>query len=191
MRLVKVFLVLVFSSIALFGCSSRNNEPQQNKNVSTEPARKEIPAQQINTNSKTAAPEFKLKSVDGKDVRLSDFKGKVVVLDFWATWCGPCRMGIPDLVALQNEYKGNLVVLGISLDKFSGTDNQVKSFMKELKINYPIVFGDEQVTKDYGNIEAIPTSFIIDAQGNIVDKHIGLVPKEAFTDQIKSLIKES
>lgn len=134
------------------------------------------------------AADFTLKTLDGKNVKLSDYRGKIVIIDFWATWCPPCRKGIPDLISLQEEYKKDLVVIGISLDQ-QNTIKDLKPFIENYKINYPVVLGDEKVVKDYGGISAIPTSFIIDQKGNIVDKHIGLVPKTVYSDKIKSLLK--
>ncbi|BDQ03181.1 TlpA disulfide reductase family protein [Ignavibacterium sp.] len=135
------------------------------------------------------AADFKLKTLEGKEVKLSDYRGKVVIIDFWATWCPPCRKGIPDLISLQDEFKKDLVVIGISLDQ-QNTIKDLKPFIENYKINYPVVLGDEKVVKDYGGINAIPTSFIIDQKGNIVDSHVGLVPKTVYVDQIKSLLKK-
>lgn len=135
------------------------------------------------------AADFKLKTLEGKEVKLSDYRGKIVIIDFWATWCPPCRKGIPDLISLQEEFKKDLVVIGISLDQ-QNTIKDLKPFIEKYKINYPVVLGDEKVVKDYGGISAIPTSFIIDQKGNIVDTHIGLVPKTVYADQIKSLLKK-
>lgn len=134
------------------------------------------------------APEFSLKSVDGKTVKLSDFKGKIVIIDFWATWCPPCRRGIPDLVAIQNEFKDKVVIVGISLDR-EKTIKDVPGFVKDYGINYPIVYGDEKVVTSYGGIQSIPTSFIVDKKGNVADMHVGLVSKETYTNKIKELLK--
>lgn len=134
------------------------------------------------------APDFALKSVDGKTVKLSDYKGKVVIIDFWATWCPPCRKGIPDLISIQKEFKKNVVIIGISLDA-DKTLKDVPGFVKEYNINYPIVYGDDKVVADYGGIQGIPTAFVIDKNGNLVDKHVGLVPKETYVKKIKELLK--
>jgi len=114
------------------------------------------------------APDFALKSFDGKTVKLSDYKGKVVIIDFWATWCPPCRKGIPDLISIQDEYKKDVVIIGISLDS-EKTIKDVPGFVKSYAINYPIVYGNEKVVNDYGGIEGIPTAFVVDKKGNIVD----------------------
>ena len=134
-----------------------------------------------------AAPDFTLYTLDGDEVKLSDYLGKVVILDFWATWCAPCRKGIPDLISIQNEYKDDLVVIGISLDQ-PATQDQLIPFIKNYGINYPIVLGDLEVSAAYGNIQAIPTSFIIDQEGNIINKHIGLVPKSTLVEEINLLL---
>ncbi|MCG6913640.1 TlpA family protein disulfide reductase [bacterium BMS3Abin03] len=136
------------------------------------------------------APDFTLYDVDSNQVKLSDYSGKVVILDFWATWCPPCRRGIPDLISIQSEYKDNLVVIGISLDDET-TQGDIPSFMKSFGINYPIVFGTMDVVTAYGNIEAIPTSFIIDQSGNIIKSYMGLVPKNIIKNEIDSLLGET
>jgi peroxiredoxin len=133
------------------------------------------------------APAWQLKDLDGKTVKLSDFKGKVVILDFWATWCPPCREEIPNFVALQTQYKNQgLVVIGVSVDQ--GGPGVVSSFVKNNGINYPIVMATDDVTAQYGGIDAIPTTFVIDPQGNIVDKYVGGTDKSTFEHDIKKLL---
>ena len=141
--------------------------------------------QQKDDNKK--APNFTLMDINGNEVTLSDYKGKVVILDFWATWCGPCRMSIPDLISIQSEYQDDLVIIGISLDD-GRTLGDVKPYANSVGINYPVVFGTMDVVNDYGNIYAIPTSFIIDQSGKIVTSHIGLVPKKIIKGEINSLL---
>ena len=136
-----------------------------------------------------AAPPWQLKGVDGDPVKLSDFKGKVVILDFWATWCGPCKMEIPGFVDLQKKYgEQGLAVIGVSLD--DGGPQTVKPFMKSLAVNYPVVMGNDKIVQDYGGIEGIPTTFIIDRQGMIVGKHLGYEEKQRFEAEIKPLLKQ-
>lgn len=136
------------------------------------------------------APDFALKSTTGKTIKLSDYKGKIVIVDFWATWCPPCRKGIPDLIDIQNKYNGNVVVIGISLD-YEQTIKEVIPFVKNYGINYPVVYFDNKVVEDYGGIQSIPTSFIIDQQGNFVNRHVGLYPKYIYEEEIKELLKKS
>jgi cytochrome c biogenesis protein CcmG/thiol:disulfide interchange protein DsbE len=172
----KFCVILLLSSSILFGCTENNPDQKNNPSVLE------------NSAGERKAPDFNLIDVEGKEIKLTSYKGKIVILDFWATWCGPCRMGVPDLVSLQKEYKNDLVVIGISTDKFSGTDKDIVPFMKHFSINYPVVHADESVIKEYGGINAIPTSFVIDKKGNIVDMHIGLVSKEKYIKKIKELL---
>ncbi len=140
--------------------------------------------QQENTSAEesSVAPDFALPTLDGKTVKLSDFKGKVVIVDFWATWCPPCRKGIPDLIALQKENK-NLQIIGISVDQ--NPDEVIPGFVKEYGINYPVVIADEKVIMSYGGIRNIPTSFVISSDGKIVSKYVGLVEKSVLEADIK------
>jgi cytochrome c biogenesis protein CcmG/thiol:disulfide interchange protein DsbE len=134
------------------------------------------------------APAFELNTTDNKKLKLTDYRGKVVLVDFWATWCPPCRRGIPDLVSLKNEFKNKgLEIIGVSLDQ-DNTIDAVKPFIKDYKINYPVVYGNMDVVAAYGNIESIPTSFIIDKEGKIAARYVGLVEKEAYLKQIKKLL---
>ena len=133
------------------------------------------------------APAWQLQDVDGKTVRSSDFKGKVVILDFWATWCGPCRMELPGFVELQKRYeKQGLAVIGVSVDQIS--PGEVKKFAQQSGLNYPVILADAKATQAFGGIEAIPTTFVIDREGRIVKQHLGFTEKEEFEKEIKSLL---
>ncbi len=125
-------------------------------------------------------------------VNLSDYKGKVVILDFWATWCPPCRKGIPDLIEIKKELKDKGVeVIGISMDSFTrggATKNDVIPFIKDYGINYPILIGDPNVTQQYGGINSIPTSFVIDKEGYIVSYYQGLIEKEQYLSDINKVL---
>lgn len=148
----------------------------------------------ISTSAKSAfgekAPDFELSTVDGEVIRLSDYLGKIVIVDFWATWCAPCRMAIPELVELQNEYRDDLVIIGISLDQ-PYTQQNLKPFIESYGINYPIVLGTLEVVEAYGSIRGIPTSFIINQKGEIVNKFTGYVPKSHYTTDIDRLLNSS
>ncbi len=133
------------------------------------------------------APQFSLANLDGKNVSLKDFADKVMVVDFWATWCGPCREEIPHLNKLYENYRGKgLVVVGISMD--AEGPEVVKQFAKELRMEYPVVMGDENVQQDFGGIVGLPTTFIIDRKGNIVKKYTGYQP--AIMQDMEQTIKE-
>ncbi len=134
-----------------------------------------------------AAPNFALKDADGKTVQLTDFKGKVVMLDFWATWCGPCKIMIPWFVELQRQYKDQgFSVIGVSMDEAGW--QIVRPFVEEMKMNYPVLLGTDEVGAAFGGVEVLPTTFIIDRQGRIVDTHFGLTSKDEIENAIKALL---
>ena len=136
--------------------------------------------------SSSPAPDFALPDLEGKTVRLSDFKGKVIILDFWATWCPPCVKEIPHFIELYEQYKENgFQMIGIAIQ--SGSASNVRQFAEEHGINYPILMGNREITREYGGINAIPTTFVIDRQGRIVEKYIGYRAKEIFEKQLKAL----
>jgi len=196
MKKFSIFIIAAIFSLTFLNCgkNSENEEPASNKNNGiTENAEKgntgtDQPGSEMNEpeNSADMAPNFTLTSTDGKDIQLSDYRGKVVIVDFWATWCPPCRKGIPDLIDIQKEFKNDVVVIGISLD--SDTKSDVIPFMKQYGINYPIVYGTNDVVMHYGSINAIPTSFVINKKGKIIDKHVGLVPKSEYINKIKEIL---
>jgi DsbE subfamily thiol:disulfide oxidoreductase len=133
------------------------------------------------------APSWALQDADGKTIHSSDFKGKVVVLDFWATWCPPCKAEIPSFIALQKEYgKNGLAVIGVSVDE--GGADVVKSFAQQSGMNYTVVLADDKTTQAFGGIDAIPTTFIIDREGRIVTKHLGFTEKDEFEKELKPLL---
>lgn len=135
----------------------------------------------------TAAPNWEIKDVNGKTVHSTDFKGKVVILDFWATWCAPCRMEIPGFIALQKKYaQRGLRVIGASVDE--GGTAMVKQFMKKLGMNYPVVLTNKKMQDQFGGIEVVPTTFIIDREGRIVKKHVGLTDQSEFEAEIRPLL---
>jgi len=138
----------------------------------------------IGTSSVSAqeAPDFTLTDMEGNKVSLSDYKGKIILLDFWATWCGPCKMEIPSFIKLQNDYKDDVVVIGVSLDQ-SGPA-AVVPFAKKMNINYPIVYGDGKVVQAYGGVRGIPTTFVIDKEFNIQRKYVGYTDHKVFEKDI-------
>jgi peroxiredoxin len=134
------------------------------------------------------APAWKLKDVDGKTVTSDQFKGKVVVLDFWATWCGPCKSEIPGYIGLQKKYAADgLVIIGVSMDQ-SGPD-VVKKFIKDYGVTYQVVMYDDDVVAAYGNPDAIPTTFIIDRDGMIRDRKQGSRPTADYEKEILAVLR--
>jgi thiol-disulfide isomerase/thioredoxin len=133
------------------------------------------------------APDFTLESLDGKNLRLSDLRGKAVLLNFWATWCGPCKIETPWLVELQNQYGSQgLQVIGVAMDD-SGKEDIAK-FAKDMGVNYPVLLGKEAVGDAYGGVPALPESFFIGRDGKIVDKIIGLKGKAEIEDSIRKAL---
>jgi len=141
-------------------------------------------------NAKPANLDFKIKNLDGKDVELASFKGKVLLLNFWATWCGPCKAEIPGFVELQAKYRDELTVLGYSVDDDAP---KARAFAEQYKINYPILLGEgrEDVQDAYGPIYGIPASFLISKDGKVCKKHMGIAPKAVFEKEITALIATS
>lgn len=132
------------------------------------------------------APAFKVDALDGKLLSLADYKSKVILLNFWATWCGPCRAEIPDLVELQNKYKDQLQVIGLVVD--DDDEDAVKKFAEKYRINYPIAMATEEMRTEYGGIPALPTSFVLDGEGRVVQKHEGLRDPVLYEVEIRSLL---
>ncbi|MFH1215388.1 MAG: TlpA disulfide reductase family protein [Pseudomonadota bacterium] len=137
----------------------------------------------------TAMPNFSLESVaDGKNINSEEFKGKVMLVTFFATWCPPCLQEIPSLIDLQDEYgKNGFSVVAISVDQ-DGT-KQVKKVIEKTGINYPVLMADTDVTRDFGGIVGIPTSFLINRDGNIVKSYPGYVTHTVFVEDIKQIIQ--
>ena len=139
--------------------------------------------------AKPANWDFKLKDINGKEVSLASFKdpNKVVLLNFWATWCGPCKAEIPGFVELQEKYKDKLTIIGYSVDD---TAELAKKYAAEYKMNYPILLGEgrEDVQDAYGPIWGIPASFIISKDGKVCRKHMGIAPKAVFEKEVVALM---
>jgi peroxiredoxin len=133
------------------------------------------------------APDFTLTSLDGKSVRLSDFRGKAVLLNFWATWCEPCKIEMPWFVEMQKQYGSQgLQILGVAMDDASPKD--ISQFAKDLGVNYPIVIGKEEVGDEYGGVQFLPATFYIGRDGKVVDKVFGLKGRGEIQDDIKKAL---
>ncbi len=141
-------------------------------------------------NAKNANFNFTLKDLEGKEVALSSFKGKVVLLNFWATWCGPCKAEIPGFVELQTKYRDQLSIIGYSVDDDAP---KARAFAQEYKMNYPILLGEgrEDVQDAYGPIWGIPASFLISKDGKVCKRHLGIAPKAVFEKEIQALLATS
>lgn len=132
------------------------------------------------------APPLDAKDIEGKAVNKDNWPGKVVLVNFWATWCPPCRVEIPELLQLQKEYKGRLEIVGISED--DDPPQKVLKFAQQKGMDYPIVMATPELIEEFGGVPALPTSFLIDTQGRVVQKHSGLYPIESYDQEIRSLL---
>jgi thiol-disulfide isomerase/thioredoxin len=132
------------------------------------------------------APDFQTKDLDGKDLSLGANKGKVILLNFWATWCGPCRAEIPGLIELQNRYTDQLQIIGMVVDE--DDENNLRDVVKTEKINYPVALTTPEVRLAYGGITALPTVFVINPEGRVVQKHVGLFNPALYDAEIRALL---
>jgi len=177
-RHVATFALTMLLALALAGCGAKKGA-EGTSGATAAPAG--------NGETGSQAPGYELADLTGKMVSSSEFAGKVVILDFWATWCPPCREEIPHLVKLQSDYQGKgLVIVGLSLDAEGAS--VVAPFAQEHAINYPMLIGNDEVAKAYGGVNSIPTTFVIDRQGKIVKRFIGYTPPEVFEETIAPLL---
>ena len=184
MQAARRSIALVAVSLLLSGCSSTS------KIISDLTGERALgdakPAVKADKDRKSA-PDFELKDANGQSVRLSDYRGKVVLLDFWATWCGPCKIEIPWFQEFerQNKDKG-FAVLGVAMDE-DGWD-VVKPFAQHMNINYRLMIGNDSIAEKFGGVDALPTTFLIDREGKIAAVHVGLSGKRDFENGIRELL---
>ncbi len=137
--------------------------------------------------SRQTAPDFALKDVNGATVRLSDYRGKVVLLNFWATWCPPCKFEIPWFIEFEQANKDRgFAVIGISMDEEGAA--VVKPFLAKMNVNYRTLLGNDIITQLYGGVDALPTSFLIDREGKVASMHQGLISKSTYQNEIQELL---
>ena len=159
-------------ALLVVGCASQNNAT--------------LPA----AGARKPAPPFKLKDSSGGEVTLASLKGKVVLLNFWATWCGPCQIEIPWFIEFEDKYKDRgFTVVGVSFDDDGWIS--VRPYMAAHKINYRIAIGSDELSQLYGGVDSLPTSFIIDRTGRIAATHVGLVDKRDYQNEILKLLEDS
>lgn len=131
-------------------------------------------------------PPFLVNDLTGQVISSAALHGKVVILNFWATWCPPCQEEIPEMIHLAGKYKDRLLIVGISMDDAS--PQEVAQFARHAGMNYPIVMGSGALSQEYGGVPALPTSFVVDTNGGVVQKHIGLYPEEVYDNEIRALL---
>ena len=132
------------------------------------------------------APDLKAKDLDGHELNLEAYKGKVVLLNFWATWCGPCRAEIPSLIRIQEAYKDRLQIIGMDVD--DDDQERLRAFVKDQGINYPVAMTSVPVRLAYGGIAALPTVFVINRDGKVVQKHVGLFNPALYEIEARALL---
>lgn len=133
------------------------------------------------------APDFSLFTLDGQKVKLSDYRGKAVLLNFWATWCPPCKVEMPWFVDLQKQYgKDGLVILGVAMD--DSEPGTIAKFASDLGVNYTVLLGTDKVSDDYGDVQYLPTTFFIGRNGAIVDKLTGLLDRKDIEDDVRKAL---
>ncbi len=167
-RRLRLYAAALAASLLLAACSS-----PEKSHLKSEAARE-------------TAPNFSLKDADGRTVQLADYRGKVVLLNFWATWCDPCRIEIPWFIEFERQHKGQgFAVVGVSMDEDGW--QAVKPFISQAGINYRILLGDDKIGDLYGGIDSLPTSFVIDREGRIAAVHVGLVSKSRYENDLQQL----
>jgi len=169
-------LLLSLAAVALVSCSG-SKETVKHATAKAQESRK-------------AAPAFTLTDSNGSKVSLKDYRGKVVLLNFWATWCGPCQVEIPWFQEFEQQYKSKgLEVVGVSMDEEGW--QVVKPYITSHKLNYRILLGDDSVSQLYGGLDALPTTFLIDREGKFAfPPHVGLIGKNQYASEIQSLLEE-
>ncbi|GIV61178.1 MAG: hypothetical protein KatS3mg044_0044 [Rhodothermaceae bacterium] len=177
---------LVSLTFLVSGCTRHEQDAGHPEEATLPAAETEAPEKAPSYLGQTA-PDFTLPTLDGQTFRLADHRGKVVLLNFWATWCGPCVIETPELVALYNDLKDRgLVVVGISLDE-EGFE-VVKPFAEEFNVTYPMVVDDGAVAEAYGGIYGLPTTFVLDKEGRIQQRFIGIFPTEEMRPKLEEML---
>ena len=186
MKYLQYIIIVCFVLLFGAGCTKKQSESNQQ----TAPASSQNVSEISNVQTRDGmVPDFSFTDANGQTKTFDAFKGRVTFVNFWATWCGPCKMELPDLIALSKEYSDkNVRFIGISTDRGGEVVEDVRTFVQKAGIPYQIVISNEDIEAAYGNIHAIPTSFIIDANGKIVQSFVGVHSKEIFGEAINKAL---
>ncbi len=189
----KVFIVTILA--ALSSCASKEPPKKTQDPAAVKPAAEKDYTGKVSLVTGVQSPEGELApdfywfNKDGNKISLRSLKGKTVLINFWATWCGPCKAELPDIEAISKQYASKgLVVIGISEDQGPGLLKDVSSFVRKHELTYQIVIDNDEIANAYGGINAIPTSFIVNKDGKIVKKWVGLRGKSFFESTVKSAL---
>jgi len=184
LRLKSVWLLLLLSGVLFAAGCGRSQTTYADSAAAKPEAQDSEPIRFVK--NPDVAPGFELKDLEGKPVSLEEAKGKVVLLNFWATWCGPCRAEIADLVDLQKRYREKLEIIALATEEDDA--DEVRRFVEHSGINYRVAMASDDVVHAYGGIAALPTSFVIDAQGRVVQKHVGLNDPSLYERELKAML---
>jgi thiol-disulfide isomerase/thioredoxin len=188
-RRAALLLVIVLGSLAMLWAASRYSAQvasRQSSDAATSPEPdRSGPATLRFYKNPIAIPVFTARDLDGREVSNTSLHGKVLIVNFWATWCPPCRAEIPDLIALQEKYRDQVQIIGISEDE--APVETVKRFVADHKMNYPVVMLTPDLEKMFPGISALPTSFIVNRDGRIVQKHVGMLTAHVTEQEVRSL----
>lgn len=172
--IILIIVALVISVMLIFGI-------QKARHTSGQPNSGKLQGQ--------LAPDFELASVDGKNVKLSDYRGKAVLLNFWATWCEPCKIEMPWFVDLQKKYgEQGFQVIGVAMD--DAPPKEIAEFAQKMGVNYPILIGKEKVGDDYGGVQFLPSTFYVGRDGKVIDRVFGLVSRSEIENNIKKAMAQ-
>jgi thiol-disulfide isomerase/thioredoxin len=182
-----VGVILVITSLLFLGKRmSQDGQAQASAKPGAAPNTPVFHPAQTGPEKGSMAPDFDLKVLDGngKTMKLSSLRGKAVIVDFWATYCGPCKIEMPWFVELQNQYgKDGLQIVGVAVD--DAGEKAISDFAHKMGINYPILIGTEKVADLYGGLDGLPTTFFLDRSGKIIDRQLGLISESVIVDNIK------
>ena len=184
--LLVVGVILVITSLLFLGKRMSQDEAQASAKPGATPNAPVFHPAAAGPETGSMAPDFDLKVLDGngKTMKLSSLRGKAVILDFWATYCGPCKIEMPWFVELQNKYgQDGLQIVGVAED--DAGEKAISDFTHKMGINYPILIGTEKVADLYGGLDGLPTTFFLDRSGKIIDKQLGLISESVIVDNIK------
>ena len=181
-----IIAIAALMALVIWGIYGLNNHNQAGSTTSVEAGKQSDV--KVGLKQGEMAPDFKLSTIDGKTVQLSDFRGKQVLLNFWATWCPPCRAEMPHMVKFYNDYKDkNVVILSVNMTQSERNESSVPAFIQEYKMTFPIVLDRQGAVGDLYQVTAYPTSYLIDSQGVIRNVFVGAINYDTMVQSVSSL----